>query len=86
MNKQLPMANPEIRFVSGSLEAADQASTFFARIEALGSRHAIERYAKEHPPNRVFAHEHFTELKNVLAICAASNERIGMAGPVDAAW
>lgn len=76
MNKQPPRASLETSFVSTSLGAADQATKFFARIEALNLAYLIESYAKEYHLDGVVAHDHLVEFKRHLAIIAATNEPI----------
>lgn len=58
----------------------------FSAIKAYDLTPVTERYAKDYHLDRVVAAEHFLELKKFLAICAASDAPIGMAGPVDDAW
>ncbi len=68
------------------LSTAKRAGAIFARIRNYDLNAVIDRYAKDYHLDKYVAEEHFIELKKFLSVCAASDEPIGMAGPVDDAW
>lgn len=77
---------PNLEYYQSPIDAAKIAEKKFSIIEAYDLSPVIERYAKDYHLDRVVAAEHFIELKRFLSICAASDEPIGVAGPVDDAW
>lgn len=67
-------------------EIARRAAEAYARVADFNVEPVIQRLMTDHQLDRLVAGEQMGELKKFLAICAASDEPIGMAGPVDDAW
>lgn len=71
---------------SAKIDAAHRAAELHGRIADYDLGMVIQRLMSDHHVDLIVAGEQVAELKKFLAICAASDVPIGMAGPVDDAW
>lgn len=71
---------------SAKIDTARKAAELYEQIVDYDLRVVIQRLMTDHHVDMTVATEQVTELKKFLAICAASDDPIGMAGPVDDAW